>query len=45
VSTASVDTVTCAPDDGLRYHPKKVEQFPDIINCFSNGSSSLCVSK
>ena len=22
-----------APDDGLRYHPKYVEQFPDIINC------------
>jgi len=20
----------CAPDDGWRYHPKHVEQFPDI---------------
>ena len=24
-----VDTVVCAPDDGWRYHPKHVEQFPD----------------
>jgi hypothetical protein len=23
----------CAPDDGWRYHPKYVEQFPDKINC------------
>ena len=23
----------CAPDDGWRYRPKHVEQFPDIINC------------
>ena len=23
----------CAPDDGWRYHPKHVEQFPDNINC------------
>ena len=22
-----------APDDGWRYHPKHVEQFPDKINC------------
>jgi len=26
----SVDTIVCAPDDGWRYHPKQVEQFPDI---------------
>jgi hypothetical protein len=26
----AVDTVVCAPDDGWRYHPKYVEQFPDI---------------
>jgi hypothetical protein len=26
----AVDTVVCAPDDGLNYHPKHVEQFPDI---------------
>jgi hypothetical protein len=29
----AVDTVVCAPDDGWRYHPKHVEQFPDIIKC------------
>jgi hypothetical protein len=28
----AVDTVICAPDDGWRYHPKHVEQFPDKIN-------------
>ena len=27
-----VDTFVCAPNDGWRYHPKHVEQFPDIIN-------------
>ena len=26
---AAVDTVVCASDDGWRYHPKHVEQFPD----------------
>jgi hypothetical protein len=26
----AVDTVVCAPDDGWYYHPKHVEQFPDI---------------
>jgi len=26
----AIDTVVCAPDDGWRYHPKHVEQFPDI---------------
>ena len=26
----AVDTVVCTPDDGWRYHPKHVEQFPDI---------------
>jgi len=25
----AVDTVVCAPDDGWRYHPKNIEQFPD----------------
>ena len=29
----AVDTVVCAPDDGWWYHPKRVEQFPDKINC------------
>jgi hypothetical protein len=26
----AVDTVVCAPDDRWKYHPKYVEQFPDI---------------
>ena len=26
----AIDTVERAPDDGWRYHPKHVEQFPDI---------------
>jgi hypothetical protein len=26
----AVDAVVCAPDDGWKYHPKHVEQFPDI---------------
>ena len=26
----TVDTVACARDDGWRYHPKHVEQFPEI---------------
>ena len=26
----AVDTVVCAPDDRWRYHPKHVEQFPNI---------------
>ena len=30
VGRDAVDTVMCAPDDGWRYHPKHVEQFPDI---------------
>jgi hypothetical protein len=29
----AVDTVVCVPDDGWRYHPKHVEQFPVKINC------------
>jgi hypothetical protein len=28
--TDAVDAVVCAPDDGWKYHPKHVEQFPDI---------------
>jgi hypothetical protein len=30
VNTDAVDAVVCAPDDGWKYHPKHVEQFPDI---------------
>jgi hypothetical protein len=26
----AVDTGVCAPDDEWKYHPKHVEQFPDI---------------
>jgi hypothetical protein len=26
----AVDAVVCAPDDGWKYHPEHVEQFPDI---------------
>ena len=26
----AADTVVCAPDDGWRYNPKHVEQFPEI---------------
>src|SRR5215470_5696960 len=26
----AVDAVVCAPDDGWKYHPKHVEQFPHI---------------
>jgi len=33
VLKTTIDTVVCAPDDGRRYHPKHVEQFPDKINC------------
>ena len=29
----AIDRVICASDDGWRYHPKHVEQFPDKINC------------
>jgi hypothetical protein len=30
-----VDAAVCVPDDGWRYHPKHVEQFPDKINCIT----------
>jgi hypothetical protein len=30
----AVDTVVCAPDDGWKYHPKHVEQFPDILEYY-----------
>jgi hypothetical protein len=37
-----VGTVVCALDNGWRYHPKHVEQFPDIINCVTfNVSGSV----
>jgi hypothetical protein len=34
----AVHTVVCAPDDGWNYHPKHVEQFPDI-NKLCNAAS------
>src|SRR5215475_11547170 len=34
----AVDTVVCAPDDGWKYHPKHVEQFP-YINILCNVAS------
>ena len=30
-NTDAVNTGICAPDEGWRYHPKHVGQFPDII--------------
>jgi hypothetical protein len=27
----AADTVVCSPDYGWKYHPKYVEQFPDIM--------------
>jgi hypothetical protein len=30
VEPDAVDTVVRVPDDGWKYHPKHVEQFPDI---------------
>jgi hypothetical protein len=29
-TTVSTASGNCAPDDGWKYHPKHVEQFPDI---------------
>jgi hypothetical protein len=26
----ALNTVVCTPGDGWRYHPKRVDQFPDI---------------
>jgi hypothetical protein len=34
----AVDTVVCAPGDGWKYHPKHVEQFPNVYK-LSNVSS------
>ena len=34
----AVDRVVCAPDDGWRYHPKHVEQFPDINKLYKVAS-------
>jgi hypothetical protein len=34
----AVDTVVCAPDDGWKYPPKYLEQFPDV-NKLCKGAS------
>ena len=34
----AVDTVVCASDDVWRYHPKRVEQFPDIHKLYKVAS-------
>ena len=39
----TADTVTCAPDDGWRYHPKHVEQFADINKLYSVESSWIII--
>jgi hypothetical protein len=39
----AVDTVVCAPDDGWKYHPKHVEQFPDINKLFNVASCWIYV--
>ena len=31
----AADKVVCAPDDGWRYHPKHVEQFPEINKLYN----------
>ena len=36
--TRRYNTVVCAPDDGWKYHPKHVEQFPDINKLFNVAS-------
>jgi hypothetical protein len=38
-----VDTVVCAPDDGWKYHPKHVEQFPDINKLYNVASCWIYV--
>jgi hypothetical protein len=36
--TDAVDTVVCAPDDGWKYHPKHIQQFPDINKLYNVAS-------
>ena len=38
VTPDAVDTVACAPDDGWKYHPKHVEQFPDVNKLYNVAS-------
>jgi hypothetical protein len=39
----AVNTVVYAPDDGWRYHPKHVEQFPDINQLCKVASCSIYI--
>ena len=41
----AVDTVVCAPDDGWRYQPKHVEQFPDINKLCNVASCWIYISE
>jgi hypothetical protein len=38
-----VDTVVCVPDDGWKYYPKHVEQFPDINKLYNVSSCWIFV--
>jgi len=40
----AVDTVTLAPDDGWRYHPKHVERFTDINKLYVVASCWVIIS-
>ena len=39
----AVDKFVCAPDDGWRYHPKHVEQFPDINKLCNTAFCWVCM--
>jgi hypothetical protein len=45
VFECAVDTIVCAPDDGWKYHPKHVEQFPDINKLCNVASCWICIGK
>ena len=41
----AVDTVVCAPDDGWKYHPKHVAQFPEINKLCNTASCWIYISE
>ena len=41
----AVDIVVCAPHDGWRYHPKHVEQFPEINKMCNVASCWIYISE
>ena len=43
-SNGLTSTVVCAPDDGWKYHPKHVEQFPEIDKLCNVVSSWIYIS-